>query len=308
MLSLEKSMVAKPFLKWAGGKGQLLEQISKFFPDELTEGSIKKYIEPFVGGGAVFLHLIQQYAIQEIFICDSNIELVIAYKTVQRSVDELISTLSNIQNKYLSFDENERKMYFYRVRAEFNRRRKEIDYKQYNSEWLERTAQIIFLNRTCFNGLFRVNSDGAFNVPMGKYKKPNICDGTNLKAVSEALQKTQIYCGDFSDCEKYVDSSTFVYFDPPYRPISKTSNFTSYSHNIFSDREQLRLRDFFKSLDAKGAKLLLSNSDPKNENINDNFFDDAYADYHIERIMAARNINCNALKRKAIKEILIMNY
>ncbi|WP_017742739.1 DNA adenine methylase [Scytonema hofmannii] len=308
MFILEKSMVAKPFLKWAGGKGQLLDQMNSFFPNELAEGSIKKYVEPFVGGGAVFLHLVQNYPIQEVFIFDINIELVIAYKTIQCSVEELISLLLDIQNKYLSLDDKERKTYFYQVRAEFNWRRKEIDSTKYNSEWIERTAQIIFLNRTCFNGLFRVNSNGSFNVPVGRYKNPNICDHTNLKAVSEALKKTQIHYGDFSKCEESVDSNTFVYFDPPYRPISKTSNFTSYSQNIFDDSEQLRLRDFFKSLDAKRAKLLLSNSDPKNEDVNDNFFDNSYAGYRIERVMAVRNINCDASKRKLIKEILIMNY
>ncbi|GAA6622154.1 DNA adenine methylase [Scytonema sp. NUACC26] len=308
MLSLEKSMIAKPFLKWAGGKGQLIEQMNSFLPNGLTEGSIAKYIEPFVGGGAVFLYLVQNYPIKEVFIFDVNIELVIAYRTIQHSVEKLIPIVLDIQNKYLSLDENERKTYFYQIRAEFNLQRNEIDVTKYNSTWIERTAQIIFLNRTCFNGLFRVNSNGDFNVPIGKYKKPNICDKTNLKAVSEALQKTQIHYGDFSECEQYVDGNTFVYFDPPYRPISKTSNFTSYSQNIFDDSEQLRLRDFFKSLDAKGAKLLLSNSDPKNEDINDDFFDNAYAGYRIERAMASRNINCNASKRKPIKEILIMNY
>lgn len=308
MFILDKSMVAKPFLKWAGGKGQLIEQMNSLFPQELAEGSIKKYIEPFVGGGAVFLHLVQNYPVEEFFIFDINIELVIAYTTIQRDVEKLISLLLNIQNKYLSLDDKERKTYFYQVRLEFNWRRKEIDSINYNSEWIERTAQIIFLNRTCFNGLFRVNSNGSFNVPVGRYKNPNICDKTNLKAVSEALQKTQIHYGDFSECEKYVDSNTFVYFNPPYRPISKTSNFTSYSQNMFGDSEQLRLRDFFQSLDAKGAKLLLSNSNPKNEDINDNFFDNSYAGYRIERVMASRNINCNVSKRKAIKEILIMNY
>lgn len=170
MFILDKSMVAKPFLKWAGGKGQLIEQMNSLFPQELAEGSIKKYIEPFVGGGAVFLHLVQNYPVEEFFIFDINIELVIAYTTIQRDVEKLISLLLNIQNKYLSLDDKERKTYFYQVRSEFNWRRKEIDSINYNSEWIERTAQIIFLNRTCFNGLFRVNSNGSFNVPVGRYK------------------------------------------------------------------------------------------------------------------------------------------
>ncbi len=301
-------MQAKPFLKWAGGKSQLLEQIANFLPEELIIGSIKKYIEPFVGGGAVFLHLAQCYKIEEFLIFDINTELVLAYKTIQNHVDELIHVLLNLQNKYLSLDEQERTHFYYEVRTQFNRQRHQVDFQKTNQQAIERTAQIIFLNRTCFNGLFRVNSKGDFNVPVGRYKNPTICDSENLKAVSQVLQRTQIYQGDFTECERFVDQYSLVYFDPPYRPLSRTANFTAYAQQTFDDTEQLRLRDFFALLDRKGAKLILSNSDPKNKDLTDDFFEIAYGNYQLKRVQAKRRINCNASKREQINELLITNY
>ncbi|MBE9127504.1 MULTISPECIES: DNA adenine methylase [unclassified Coleofasciculus] len=298
----------KPFLKWAGGKGQLLEQLKQFFPHELASGSIKRYIEPFVGGGAVFLYVAQSYPVDNFFISDINPELILAYKTIQRQVNDLIERLLEIEYKYLSLEETERKDYFYLIRSKFNFQRTGIENQSYNPAWIERTAQLIFLNRTCFNGLFRVNSKGDFNVPAGRYKNPKICDEGNLRAVAKILQRTQIQQGDFRDCEQVVNSSSFVYLDPPYRPISKTANFTAYSQAIFDDSEQLRLRDFFRLLDKQGAKLMLSNSDPKNEKATDDFFENAYDGYLIKRVKATRNINSNSSKRGQIDELLIMNY
>ena len=301
-------MQPKPFLKWAGGKTQLLRQMSHFFPPELEYGEIKTYIEPFVGGGAVFLYLAKTYNIENIFISDINPELVIAYKTIKRDVEELILRLIQIENKYLSLPDAEREKYFYHIRGQFNSLKNQIDLQKPNSQWIERTAQIIFLNRTCFNGLFRVNSTGDFNVPIGRYSRPKICNADNLRSVAQILQETYIYQGDFSACENFIDQHTFVYLDPPYKPISKTSNFTSYSQHIFDDCEQIRLRNFFKLLDAQNVKLLLSNSDITNQDNQDNFFENAYSDYRIERVKANRNINSNTAKRKSINEILIMNY
>ncbi|MDJ0674635.1 MAG: DNA adenine methylase [Calothrix sp. MO_167.B42] len=301
-------MQPKPFLKWAGGKTQLLRQMSHFFPAELEYGKIKTYVEPFVGGGAVFLYLAKTYNIENFFISDINPELVIAYKTIQRDVEELILHLTQIENKYLSLSDIERTKYFYYVRGQFNALRHQIDLQKPNSQWTERTAQIIFLNRTCFNGLFRVNSTGDFNVPIGRYSRPKICNADNLRSVAQILQKTYIYQGDFSACENFIDRHTFVYLDPPYKPISKTSNFTAYSQHIFDDGEQIRLRNFFKLLDAQNVKLLLSNSDIANQDKQDNFFENAYSDYRIERVKANRSINSNTAKRKSINEILIMNY
>lgn len=302
------STIPKPFLKWAGGKSQLIAQINDFLPPQLLDGTIKKYVEPFIGGGAVFLYIAYKYQIPELFIADINAELVIAYKTIQQSVDDLIAVLSELETKFLSLDATQRNNYFYHVRTQFNQQKQDIDLRKYGFDWVERTAQIIFLNKTCFNGLFRVNSKGDFNVPIGKYKKPKIYDPENLKLVAQVLQRTHIHHGDFHECENFIDNRTLVYFDPPYRPISNTACFTSYAKQAFDDVEQLRLRDFFKNLDAKGALLILSNSDPKNENINDNFFETAYAGYRIEKVKAKRNINSNGLKRKQIDELLIMNY
>ena len=305
---MTNAKVAQPFLKWAGGKSQLLTQIEPFFPQALKEGLIKRYIEPFVGGGAVFLYLASAYPISEYFICDVNPELILAYQTIQKNVEELINLLKEIQANYLILSEQERKKYFYKIRSHYNQQRKEINFDIYSKSCLNRTSQLIFLNRTCFNGLFRVNSKGEFNVPFGRYKDPRICDEENLRSLAQVLEKTEIQRGDFSQCQKFVNKESFVYFDPPYRPISKTSNFNAYSAQIFKDQDQLRLRDFFQQLDRKGAKLMLSNSDPKNEDPNDTFFEEAYQGYQIKRVQARRNINSKGSKRGQINEILIRNY
>lgn len=303
-----KQQQAKPFLKWAGGKSQLLAQIESFFPQELAEGAINRYIEPFVGGGAVFLQIANFYPVQEYFIFDINPELILAYQTIQKNVEALISQLGKIQEHYLSLSEEERKNYFYQIRSDFNGKRKQINFQTYNDAWVERTAELIFLNRTCFNGLFRVNAQGQFNVPFGRYKKPKICNIENLTLLAAVLQKTHIQQGDFTQCQNLVNQRSLVYFDPPYRPISETANFKSYSQHLFNDSEQLRLRDFFDFLSGKGAKLLLSNSDPKNENPGDYFFEEAYSHYRMETVKAGRNINSKGDKRGKINELLIMNY
>ncbi len=299
---------AKPFLKWAGGKGQLLEQLTTYFPAELKLGTIKRYVEPFIGGGAVFFHVAQTYDIEEHFIADVNDELILAYKTIQRDVVSLIDVLNQMQSTYRHLSPTKQKEYFYNVRSEFNASCKNIHFDRFQSDWIERTAQIIFLNRTCFNGLFRVNANAGFNVPFGRYKNPLICSEENLREVSELLGRAEIRYGDFTACEEFVDEHTFVYLDPPYRPISKTASFTSYSRYEFDDAAQLRLAEFYKRLDAKGAKLMLSNSDPKNMNPKDHFFEEAYSSFRIERVKASRNINSNGQKRGAIDELLILNY
>ncbi|MEQ8973535.1 MAG: DNA adenine methylase [Coleofasciculus sp. C1-SOL-03] len=305
---MKNSMQARPFLKWAGGKSQLIKEIDEILPEELTQGKINRYIEPFVGGGSVFFYIAQLGEIEEFLIFDINPELILAYKTIQKNVEDLIELLLKLQDKYLSFDAEKRKQYFYQIRSQFNLQRQQIDFQTYHPDWVERTAHLIFLNRTCFNGLFRVNSQGEFNVPIGRYKKPKICHPDNLIAVAQILQNTQIHYGDFTESEAFVDNRSLVYFDPPYRPLSKTANFTSYAQEIFDDSSQLRLRDFFRVLDHKGAKLILSNSDPKNENLEDNFFDVAYAEYHIKRVKAQRTINSKATRRGQINELLIKNY
>ena len=300
---------AKPFLKWAGGKSQLIEKISAYFPPEINAGKITKYAEPFIGGGALFFHIAQNHPeIKSFYISDANAELTIAYQTIQRDVDSLIAALAAIEEKYHSLTKEEQKKFFYETRSDFNLKLTEINFKDFQPNWIQRTAAIIFLNRTCFNGLFRVNSKGEFNVPFGDYKNPKICDPENLIAVSKLLQKTSIEHADFTGCENFVDSETFVYFDPPYRPISQTASFNSYAKSSFGDSEQARLSEFFRLLDRKNARLMLSNSDPKNINPDDDFFENAYQGFHIERVKATRIINSKAEKRGEINELLILNY
>lgn len=297
----------KPFLKWAGGKSQLIDQFDPFLNKIFTQGNIERYIEPFVGGGAVFFHVFSKYRPKQSILADINPELILAYETIKRDVNLLIDMLKELEKKYHSLVEEERQKYFYIIRDLFNQQRKHINYTSFSDDWIERTGYIIFLNRTCFNGLFRVNSQGEFNVPFGRYKNPTISDPDNLQAVWFALQNTTILCRDFKYIEEYVDSTTFVYFDPPYRPISKTANFTSYSKDAFDDVEQIRLADFYRKLDAKGGYLMLSNSDPKNEVTDDDFFERAYRGFYIERVKALRMINSNADKRGPVNELLIFN-
>ena len=299
---------ARPFLKWAGGKTQLLDEFAKRLPSGLNGKSITKYVEPFIGGGAVYFYLNRNFHFDHCSICDVNQELILSYKVIQKSVKKLIGELEILESDYLSKNDTKREQFYYEIRDDFNRKLTEIDFKKYNTAWIERTARIIFLNRTCYNGLFRVNRKGEFNVPFGRYKNPDILNEDNLKDVATLLKTTKILLGDFTQCREFVDKHTFVYFDPPYRPLNQTSSFTSYSKNGFYDEDQVRLVEFFKELDAKGAKIMLSNSDPKNENPDDSFFDDLFSEYHIERVPAKRMINCNGSRRGNISELIITNY
>lgn len=292
----------KPFLKWAGGKGQLLDNIRKIYPKDFGT-KITKYAEPFVGGGAVLFDILANYELDSIFICDKNKELINTYITIRDNVEDLILLLEKYQTEYIPLDTENRKLYYYDKRNRFN----ELKCIK-KDENIEKAAIFIFLNKTCFNGLYRVNKKGQFNVPMGSYKKPLICNAENLRAVSSALQNVNIICGDYKDSETFIDDNTFVYFDPPYRPLNKTSSFTSYTENMFDDIAQRELAEFVQKLDKKGAKIALSNSDPKNTDIDDNFFDDLYRNQNIKRIEATRMINSNANLRGKIKEILVTNY
>lgn len=306
---IEVAVTAKPFLKWAGGKGQLIGSLADLLPSEMHEGKIQKYAEPFIGGGALYFYVAQNYpTIEQFFISDVNAELVLAYRTIQSEVENLIARLEKLEKNYHALGDSEQKIYFYDQRERFNEKLSSIDFENFQDAWIERTAEIIFLNRTCFNGLFRVNSKGKFNVPFGDYKNPKICDAENLRAISALLQKTEIQHGDFTASKEFIDNNSFVYFDPPYRPISKTASFTSYSKFDFGDEAQKRLAEYYADLDNKGAKLMLSNSDPKNENPNDHFFEDLYKGFRIEKVNASRMINSNSTKRGKIKELVIMNY
>lgn len=290
----------KPFVKWVGGKGQLIEEIEKMLPSD-GEKVLTKYAEPMVGGGALLFNVLSRYQFDELYISDINPELINAYMAIKQNVEALIKRLNEMQMTFLPLDENGRKYYYYNVRDKFN------TVKLSDSTSAEKAAYFIFLNKTCFNGLYRVNRKGLFNVPMGSYKNPTICDADNLRNIHEELQNVTIVCGDYSQSQSFIDSETFVYLDPPYRPISETSAFTSYNSDAFDDNEQIRLAKFIDEINAAGAKIVLSNSDPKNVNEEDNFFDNLYKNYKINRVEASRAINSKGDKRGKINELLICN-
>ena len=287
----------KPFLKWVGGKTQLLNVIREKYPQEIEE-----YCEPFVGGGAVLFDILNNYNPKKVLINDLNQELINTYIQVRDNVNSIINSLLEIQISYWNMNKEEQKSFYYKKRNEFN---EYIEKKKYS---VEMAVLFLFLNRTCFNGLYRVNKDGKFNVPIGSYKKPIICDVENLRKVSELLNRVTITCGDYKDCINFINNKTFVYIDPPYRPLNRTSSFTSYSNIEFCDEQQIELSEFVNKISNLGAKVLVSNSDPKNTNSDDNFFDDLYKSFIINRVSASRMINSDAKKRNKINELLISNY
>lgn len=294
----ENKPKAKPFLKWAGGKGQLLAQIKNHYPDELGK-RICKYAEPFVGGGAVLFDVLSNYDIDEVYISDSNAELINTYIVIRDDVDALINLLKQYECAYLPMEKDDRKEFFYEKRARFN------CLKKADQRTIEQAALFIFLNRTCFNGLYRVNAKGEYNVPMGSYKMPTICDEENLRSVSKALANVTIVCADYKKSAYFMDEQTFAYFDPPYRPLPSSQSFASYTANGFDDEHQKELGEYIKELSDSGTFVVASNSDPKNTDPNDDFFDNLYSGMEIERIYATRMINSNANARGKISELLI---
>ena len=298
-------MKAKPFIKWAGGKGQLLSQLDSYLPEQL-DGRPFTYIEPFVGGGAMLFHMLRKHPeIKKAVINDINIHLVIAYRTIKDRPQELIERLKEIEKQYFALaDEETKKVFYLEARRVFNE--DELDE-------IDRTKYLIFLNRTCFNGLYRENSKGKFNVPFGRNLHPTICNEETILADSEALNHADIVIlnGDFSETQNYLDNDgmNFVYFDPPYRPLNSTSSFNSYVKEEFNDDEQIRLRDFTRMIDGQlGAYWMLSNSDCSAKNPEDKFFETIYSDFYINRVSASRAINANPAKRGKLTELLICNY
>ncbi len=293
--------IAKPFLKWAGGKTQLLSYIEKALP-EYIKNSKFMYIEPFVGSGAVLFWILNHFPnLEKAIINDINSDLTNSFKTIKYYVEELIPILKGWEKEYHKISENleAKRNYFYSKRNLFNLR---------ISDQITQTALFIFMNRTCFNGLYRVNRKNEFNVPIGSYKTPLICDESNLRKVSKALKKVEILNGDFKKTIDYASNNTLFYFDPPYKPLNKTSSFNSYAKDEFNDSEQIRLAEFCQKLDILGHNWILSNSDVKGKNSNDNFFDELYANFNIFRVKARRSINVNPNKRGKLNELLITNY
>jgi len=288
----------KPFVKWAGGKTQILTSIRTKYP---VENVVTKYAEPFVGGGAVLFDILNRYNFTDIYISDINRELIHTYVSIRDHINELVDELSRLENQYLPMSEETRKTMYYTKRERFN------SLKLSNAMNTELAALFIFLNRTCFNGLYRVNTKGEFNVPQGSYKKPRICDEDNLRTISSALQRVIIICGDYKLSRQFIDSNTFAYFDPPYRPLSTTANFTAYTQGDFRDEQQVELAKFIDEMSAQGAWIVASNSDPMNTDESDDFFDILYAKHVITRIDATRTINSVASKRGCVRELLIVN-
>lgn len=267
----------KPFVKWAGGKRQLIKQLLQYSPTKFND-----YYEPFVGGGALFFKLSHYNKIKKCHLNDSNKVLINAYKTIKEKPKELITELKN--GEYVN-----KKDVFLKIRDEEPK------------DLVRSTARFIYLNKTAFNGLYRVNSKGKFNVPFGNYKNPAICDEKNILAVHRALQKDEISCGDFEKVTRQAKKNDFVYFDPPYVPLNKTSSFTSYTKEDFTLKDQERLSKLFRKLDSKGCLVMLSNSYTP-------LILDLYNDFKINIVQATRMINCKANGRGKIKEVVITNY
>lgn len=296
------SIEAKPFLKWAGGKGQLLSQLSEHLLDRISEEPFT-YIEPFVGGGAMLFYMLQHFSnIKKAIINDVNEDLILTYRIVKDNVEALICKLDKLEKDYLGIDDQEgRSQLFYEIREQYN---------QHTGDSIERVTKLIFINKTCFNGLYRVNKRGLFNVPFGKYVNPTICNAEVLRADSKLLQSAQVeICqGDYTQTIQHIDGLTFVYLDPPYRPLDATSSFTAYAKGDFNDDDQKKLADFCHQLNDAGCYWMESNADCSAKNPKDTFLEDLYANYHIERVFASRFINANPSKRGKLTELIIKNY
>jgi len=291
-------MSARPFIKWVGGKTQLLPEIRQRYPENIT-----RYCEPFVGGGAVLFDVLQTFHPNEVLINDINPELINLYENIRDNCEPLIQLLEHFQTEYLETPEADRQNLYLGKRATYNHFIEERN-PEHN---LEKAALFIYLNKTCFNGLYRVNRNGLFNVPFNRAKNPLICDSENIRECSQLLQNVQMHVGDYSYCRDFIDENTFVYLDPPYRPLTESSSFTSYNENGFSDVQQIELGNFITEMAHRGALIVASNSDPHNANEQDEFFDNLYADFNIERVQAARMVNSNARRRGPINELLISN-
>lgn len=289
-------MKGKPFIKWVGGKGQLLSQLDALLPSSFSSIPNVTYIEPFVGGGAMLFYMLQTHPnITKAVINDINPDLTTCYEVVRDHPQELVDSLAYLQTEFYNLhSEMERKAFYLRQRQRFNTK---------NLNPIENTTLFFFLNRTCFNGLYRVNKSGLFNVPFGKFETPTICDADTIFADSEILRMVEILTGDYQQTLNAAQGRTLFYFDPPYRPLNATSSFNDYTKEAFNDLAQRRLKEFCDQVEAAGHKFMLSNSDCK-----DGFFDNLYEGYDIQRVWASRSINANPNKRGKLTELVIRNY
>lgn len=297
---INRTLNHKPFVKWVGGKSQLVKQYEELLPIDFNDWKDVTYIEPFVGGGAMLFYMLSaHHNITNVVINDINPKLITCYEIIRDFPKQLIEALAEIEKQYKAIPtEQGKKEYYLQKRMMFNDKQ----------DRLTTATLFIFLNRTCFNGLYRENKKGEFNVPFGKYVSPTICDVDTISLDSKLLQRVQIMHGDYQETLKRATGKTLFYLDPPYRPISSTSSFNDYTSQPFDDSEQIRLKEFCDVVNQKGYTFMLSNSDGTAKDPNDNFFDDLYKDYQIKRVLARRSVNANASKRGKLSEILVHNY
>lgn len=299
--------MSKPFVKWAGGKRQLLPVIESNLPVGIGE-SINRYCEPFIGGGALLFHLLGKHKFSEVYISDMNTGLITVYYQIRDNLEELILELRRLSDEYYALPNLESKAeYYYAHRKSYNLLAMDGAVIE-EHEKIVLASLFIFINKTNFNGVYRVNRKGEFNIAFGKNLTPTILDEENLRAVSKDLQNVHIHHGSYKDSESWIDENTFVYLDPPYRPLNLTANFNSYLSSGFNDNDQAELSEWVKKQSQKGAKLMLSNSDPKNSNPDDNFFDELYDWATIQRVSARRNVSPDAKTRGKMSEILVTTY
>lgn len=292
---------AKPFIKWAGGKGRLITQLERLFPSSLGSGGRFTYVEPFVGGGSMLFHMLEKYEnIDRAVINDRNSDLVRTYLTVRDNPEDLVEILHSYQDEYGRLKSVEERKELYLAKRDL--------YNRHSSSDVETAALFIFLNKTCFNGLYRVNSSGDYNVPFGKSENPLICDSETILADSKLLGNVEIVNGDFENIHSLLGEKSFVYMDPPYRPLPGTASFTSYQKGGFNDEEQKRLASFCRMLDSEGHMWMQSNSDPANKDSGDRFFEEVYEGFEIGRISASRMINSKKDGRGPITELVVRNY
>lgn len=299
--------MSKPFVKWAGGKRQLLPVIENNLPEGLGD-SITRYCEPFIGGGALLFHLLEKHKFSEVYISDLNTGLITVYYQIRDNLEALIVELRRLSDEYYALPDLDAKAeYYYAHRKTYNLLA--MDGAVFGEhEKIVLASLFIFINKTNFNGVYRVNRKGEFNIAFGKNNTPAILDEENLRAVSKDLQTVHIHHGRYQDSESWIDENTFVYLDPPYRPLNLSANFNKYVSSGFNDDDQTELSEWVQRQSARGAKLMLSNSDPKNSNPDDDFFDDLYAWANIQRVSARRNVSPDATTRGKMNEILVTTY
>lgn len=283
----------RPFVKWAGGKRRLLPAIDNIMKGAFSSG-VNMYVEPFCGGGAVLFHVLSSgYGIRTV-ASDLNDDLITAYAVVKEMPDRLNKMLEAMSDEYMPLDHDGRNLMFLKARERFNTG--ELDP-------VETAALFIFLNKTCFNGLYRVNRSGLFNTPHGRYANPGIHDPDNILACSRALSGTGLMNFDYRETLRFASPETLYYLDPPYRPVSASASFTAYTPYGFSDADQKALREFCGDIDKAGGKFVMSNSDT-----GDRFFDNLYEGFYISRVTAPRSISSDGSGRKPVTEIIVCNF